>query len=1022
MDIDHGPAGGSFAARIALPSALAIILFVAATFLYIIPSFERNMMDRKRETITELTKSAHSLLARFHAEEKAGRLTAAQAKKQAADAVRALRYGPEEKDYFWITDLGPRMIVHPYRPDLDGKDLSDFRDSHGKLMFVEFAEVCRREGAGYVDYMWQWKDEADRIVPKLSYVKLFEPWGWVIGTGIYIEDVLEEIKRLEADLIKISLLMAFIIAGILVYVNHQSLRVERSRREAEKRLAESEEKYRKLVEAATEGIIMVLDGRPAYSNRMVLDMLGYSAEELERLDLSDLLHPESSATVEYLAELLETGDAPPQMEARLRRRDGETLRALLTASGLVFGGRKGFILTVKDIDSHKRTEEELSASRERFRLLTDSIDLGVLRADLAAGKVTEANPAACRILGYAAPEGLAAAGRSPLAPFEELFEEASAGRTINEARVSLLSDTGPRALLVSITGLPGEGAQARVFDCLLEDVTVRERAEAEREKLLSDLQLSLGSLNQSARGVARPAPRCGLSASVGKAAEIMTAAGSSSVLVESEGEVIGILTDHDLRARVLASRSARNNEPRNSGTAATGVGGYADDPAPQVPGAVSPGPGPGTDSGKCRPDPAGGVGAELPVSRVMSSPLVSVPETALLFEAVLLMQEKNIRHLAVRDAAGRVTGVIDEKELLALKWYSPASLMEEFSRAADVDAVIAVKGRLPRLVRTLSDTGADSAGITRLITAAADAATARFVEFAVNELGEPPVPFAFMALGSQARREQTLVTDQDNAIVYEYPPGDMPRGVPSEAACAEYFQALGTKVCAWLDAAGYPFCKGGAMASNPKWCRPLRDWKAYFTGWAALTEAQALLDVNVFFDFRRAWGEESLEKELRAHVRAAVKDRTILFLNLANNALQFRVPLGFRGALELEGEGEHKGTFDAKKLLRVFTDFARVYALRADIQALPTPARLAALTEANVLDRAEKESFAQAVDALTRLRLKRQAARAAAGGAPDNRIRPSELSQADQQALRETAAAAAAAVNKLKDLIKFNIV
>ena len=381
------PRGAGFAARIALPSALAIVLFVAATFLYIIPSFERNMMDRKRETITELTNSAHSLLDRFHAEQLAGRLTAAQARRQAADAVRALRYGPEEKDYFWITDLAPRMIVHPYRPDLDGKDLSDFRDSHGKLMFVEFADVCRRDGAGYVDYMWQWKDEADRIVPKLSYVKLFEPWGWVIGTGIYIEDVREEIGRLEGNLIKISLLMAFIIAGILVYVNQQGLRAERSRRAAEKKLSESEEKYRKLVEAATEGIIMVLDGRPAFSNRIVLDMLGYSAEEFERLDLSDLLHPESSATVEYLAELLETGDAPPQMEARLRRRDGETLRALLTASGLVFGGRKGFILSVKDIDSHKRTEEELSASREKFRLLTDSINLGVLRAEIGRAHV-----------------------------------------------------------------------------------------------------------------------------------------------------------------------------------------------------------------------------------------------------------------------------------------------------------------------------------------------------------------------------------------------------------------------------------------------------------------------------------------------------------------------------------------------------------------------------------------------------------------------------------------------------------
>ena len=450
MDIKPRPDGASFLARIVLPSALAIALFIAATFLFIIPSFERNMMDRKRETIRELNNSVHSLLTKFYREEKAGTLTRAQAQRKAAESVRALRYGPEDKDYFWITDLAPKMIMHPYRPDLDGKDLSDFRDSHDKRMFVEFAEIGRRDGAGYVDYMWQWKDDASRIVPKLSHVRLFEPWGWVTGTGIYIEDVREEMARLEASLIKISLLIAGIIALILLYVNQQSLRIERLRRQTEKMLSESEEKYRKLVEAATEGIIMVLDGKPAYSNRTVLEMLGYTAEELERLTLAQVLHPDSSASVEYLIELLESGGPPPQVEASLLRKDGETLRALLTASKLVFGGREGFILSVKDIDRHKKTEEELTASREQFRLLTDSINLGVLRADLEEGRVTEANPAAVRMLGYASLAELSAAGLPALAPLENagLFREAAAGKAVKEAPVAIYgARPGERAVL-----------------------------------------------------------------------------------------------------------------------------------------------------------------------------------------------------------------------------------------------------------------------------------------------------------------------------------------------------------------------------------------------------------------------------------------------------------------------------------------------------------------------------------------------------------------------------------------------
>ena len=967
MDPRTRPDGGSFLARIVLPSALAVALFISATFLFIIPSFERNMMDRKRETIRELNNSVHSLLAKFYRDEKAGLLTRAQAQRKAAESVRGLRYGPEEKDYFWITDLGPRMIMHPYRPDLDGKDLSDFLDSHGKRIFVEFAQIGRRDGAGYVDYMWQWKDDQSRIVPKLSHVRLFEPWGWVTGTGIYIEDVREEMARLEANLIKLSLLIAGIIALILLYVNHQSLRIERSRRQAEKLLSESEEKYRKLVEAATEGIIMVLDGGLAYSNRTILDMLGYSPEELVNLNLSGILHPGSSASFEYLRELLESGGAPPRVEASLVRKDGESFRALLTASKLLFGGREGFILTVKDIDRSKKTEEELSESREKFRLLTDSINLGVFRVDLQGRRVTEANPAAARILGYASFEELARAEDAPLKPLESagLLAEVSAGRPVKEAPVSISPEGGAeRSVIVSLMPLAGEPGPARFCDGLLEDVTARRKSEAEREKLLSELQLSLGSLNQSVRGVARKTAACPLDTPIGKAAEIMTRAASSCILVESGGEFLGVVTDHDLRGRVLAG----TNTPAE------------------------------------------------PVSRIMSSPLISVPETALLFEAVLLMQEKNIRHLAVRDNSGKVVSVIDEKELLALKWYSPAVLMQEFSRASTVEEVIAVKGRLPRLVKTLSDSGADSAGITRLVSSAADAATARFIDLAMSELGEPPVPFAFMALGSQARGEQTLATDQDNAIVYADPRPDL------EKQAAEYFQALGVKVCAWLNEAGYPFCKGSAMANNPKWCRPLTAWKNYFGDWAAITDPQALLDVNVFFDFRCVAGDRELETELRRHVRAAVKGRKIFFLNLANNTLLFKVPVGFRGAVTVDDEGEHRGTLDLKQLLRVITDFARIYALRGDVAAVPTVNRLAALAGANVLDQAEKESFTQAFDSLMRLRLRRQAAQAGAGAAADNRIKPSELSQADQLALREAAAAAVEAINKLKYLVKFLIV
>ena len=180
------------ALRAGLPALLAVSLFSGVVFFHFLPTLSRAVMDQKRLMIRELTESSWNILARYEAEERAGRLTREQAQSAAILQVRSLHYGQEGKDYFWINDLQPRMIVHPYRPDLEGEDLSAFADPHGKLIFVAMADVVRREGAGYVDYMWQWKDDPARIVPKLSYVKGFAPWGWIIGSGVYTGDLRDQ--------------------------------------------------------------------------------------------------------------------------------------------------------------------------------------------------------------------------------------------------------------------------------------------------------------------------------------------------------------------------------------------------------------------------------------------------------------------------------------------------------------------------------------------------------------------------------------------------------------------------------------------------------------------------------------------------------------------------------------------------------------------------------------------------------------------------------------------------------------
>ncbi len=216
--------------RIILPALLTVVLFVAAIFFIILPILESKMMDIKREMIKELTQSAWSTLATFHQKELEGLLSPDEAKRQAVLLMRNIRYGPEFKDYFWISNMEPKMIMHPYRPDLEGKDISHFTDSDGKLIFLEFIKTVKNGGAGYVDYKWQWKDNPSKIVLKISYVKKFAPWGWIIGTGIYIEDVRNEIYALTRNLFFLCIGISVIIFLLSAYIIWQSVNAEKKAR------------------------------------------------------------------------------------------------------------------------------------------------------------------------------------------------------------------------------------------------------------------------------------------------------------------------------------------------------------------------------------------------------------------------------------------------------------------------------------------------------------------------------------------------------------------------------------------------------------------------------------------------------------------------------------------------------------------------------------------------------------------------------------------------------------------------
>ena len=438
---------------------------------------------------------------------------------------------------------------------------------------------------------------------------------------------------------------------------------------------------------------------------------------------------------------------------------------------------------------------------------------------------------------------------------------------------------------------------------------------------------------------------CSLDQTIQEAADVMSRKHCSSILVQDgSGRFLGLVTDNDLRKKVIA------------------------------------------------------VGQDIkrPVSDVMSDSLYTVSEQSLIFEALMEMMKHNIKHLAVTDSKERVVGVVTNSDLLTAQGHSPFFLLREVNSTEAVSEIFDKHRQLPRIVQNLINSGAKARNVTALISTIADAILKRLIDFAVEALGSPPCRFAFMILGSEGRREQTLKTDQDNAIVYE----DV-----SDARKAEverYFLAFGEKVCTWLDRSGYAFCQGGVMAQNPKWCQPLSVWKEYFSGWIRKAEGEALLRASIFFDLRNGFGDSDLIGELRSHMFSALSGWAGFFRNLTENALHFKPPLGFFRNFVVESKGQHRNAFDIKSGMQPIVDFARIYALQNRIEETNTQERLHHLYVKKVLTWQDYNELDQGYSFLMQLRFVRQvAAVVEEGRQPDNYINPKRLSRLEQTMLKE---------------------
>lgn len=361
--------------RIVLPVFFTLALFIIAIFFVLLPQLEESFLARKKEMIRELTETTWSLLGTYYEREQNGELSHAEAQKRAVLRIHNLRYGPEKKDYFWINDMVPRVVMHPYRPDLDGKDVSNFKDANGKYLFVDFVKVVEQQGAGYVDYLWQWKDDPGKVSPKMSYVKGFAPWGWIIGTGLYVDDVSAEIAKIRTKLTLISLAILLVVSLLSLYSIRQTILADRERlgifQEREmlmQSLEQSKERYRNLIETTSDWIWECdSSGRYIYSSPRVYDLLGYQPEDILHKTLVDLVSPQQATTfTAVFDELLVNRKSINGLENICLGKNGQIVVLENNAVPIfdndeTFLGYRGI---ARDITERKVAMEELKKSRD----------------------------------------------------------------------------------------------------------------------------------------------------------------------------------------------------------------------------------------------------------------------------------------------------------------------------------------------------------------------------------------------------------------------------------------------------------------------------------------------------------------------------------------------------------------------------------------------------------------------------------------------------------------------------------
>ncbi|TMP17166.1 DUF294 nucleotidyltransferase-like domain-containing protein [Pseudoalteromonas sp. S2893] len=451
-------------------------------------------------------------------------------------------------------------------------------------------------------------------------------------------------------------------------------------------------------------------------------------------------------------------------------------------------------------------------------------------------------------------------------------------------------------------------------------------------------------------------------------AKVMTEEAVSSVLVtdldkpisddpeEDDGQIVGIITDRDIRTKVVAE----------------------------------------------------GLGLDVTADKIMSTNLVLLDSNAYVFEAVLAMLRDNLHHLPVVQKR-RPIGVISLSDILRYESQSSLLLVRGILAQQTIEDLAHYARQLPNVFVRMVNEDANSHMIGTAMAVIGRTFKQRLLVLAEEKYGPPPVHYCFIALGSMARDEQLIVTDQDNALILDDNYDDEKHN--------EYFQNISDFVCDGLAQCGYTYCSGEIMASFKKWRKTRSQWFDQFSQWIALPKPQALLNSSIFFDLDGVWGKTKWADELKIFIAKQSKQNRVFLANMAANARNRTPPLGFFKGFVLEHNGQHKRSMNLKRRgTAPLSDVIRVHALAIGSRKQNSFERLEDIIESRLLPEGKAQDLRDALEYIAMMRIRHQAWQIEQEEEPDNDIDPHLLSPFEQRNLKE----AFAILEKAQSYLKFS--